>query len=82
MPDTPGIGRGGGLKGAFEHDDDIPQAPAQNDTDDEANMSFAQRITSQLKKLRKKGAPAPTQQDSDEDNQAGTWIGNPAKPTV
>lgn len=63
---NPGIGRGGGLKGAFEHDEEIPQAPAQNPTDEEANMTFAQRVTSQLKKLRARGMPSKSEPKEEE----------------
>lgn len=55
----------------------------EQDEEDPSNMTFAQRITSQLQKLRKRGAPPPGQPQ--EENQgsprvASTWIGNPAKP--
>lgn len=64
------------LKNAFgapDQDPPPPPAPAVDDgSEDPANMTFAQRITAQLKKLRARGAPAPASaapsSGSEEDN--------------
>lgn len=70
--------------GAVDENPPPPAPPAAyTGEEDPSQMTFAQRVTAQLKKLRAKGAPAPAAaapSSGEGNNQAGTWIGNPAKP--